>query len=101
MSEVTKKSSVKKPEDHKPASKTRVTVKYLGEAYEFDVRAMRDPRTLFAFQREDVEGALTRILGAESLERAIVSTEDEDGYADIERLAPLVELIAEAGNAKN
>lgn len=102
MSEVdTKSKSVKKPADHKPSSETRVRVDFLGESYEFDVRVMRDPRTLFAFKREDIEGALVRILGEDDLDRAIVSTEDDDGFADIERLSPLVEKIAEAANTKN
>lgn len=91
----------KKPQDHKPASDTKVRIEFLGEKYEFDVRSMRDSRTLFAFKREDIEGALTRIIGEDALERAIKSTEDEDGFADIERLSTLVEKIAGAAGAKN
>lgn len=99
--EVTKAKSVKKPADHKPKDGTKATVEHLGETYDFDTRAFKDPRTLFAFKREDIETALERILGEEGLERAIVSTEDEDGYGDLERLSGLVEKLAEVAGAKN
>ena len=102
MSEVTTRAkSVKKPADHLPGEDTKATVEFLGESYTFDVRAFKDPRTLFAFKREDLEAALVRIIGAADLERAIASTEDADGYADIERLGPIVEVIAEAAGSKN
>lgn len=101
MTETTRAKSVKKPADHKPASDTSVSVEFSGETYEFDVRAAKDARTMFALRREDMETVLIRVVGEDGLDRALSSIEDEDGYADFADLSELVKTIYEKAGAKN
>ena len=90
-----------KPQDRQRPIKEPRTVEFAGETYTFDVRAAKDTRTMFALRADDMETVLTRVIGEEGLERALKSIEDEDGYADFEKVAELVGAIYEQAGAKN
>ncbi len=94
-------TSTKKPEDHKPKLKDPIVVEFHGERFEVDGRAPKDTRALFALRSNDTETALTRLIGAEGVERAIAAIEDQDGFADIEDLLELVGAIYEKAGSKN
>lgn len=97
----TRDRSPAKPQDRQRPIKEPRHVEFAGESYTFDVRAAKDTRTMFALRADDMETVLTRVIGEEGLERALKSIEDEDGYADFEKVAELVGAIYEQAGAKN
>lgn len=90
-----------KPQDHKPKISQPATVTFLGETYTFDRREPTNPPTFFALNRGDMETVLTRLVGEDGLARAIKSTEDDDGFGNVEKLGDLVNAMFEEAGAKN
>lgn len=99
--ESTRDRSPRKPTDLAPALKDKLSVEFAGETYEFDVRAAKDSRTMFALYANDFQAVLTRVVGEDGLERAVTSLEDEDGYSDFEKLSEFVKVIFEKAGSKN
>lgn len=101
MTETTRAKSAKKPADHKPAAAETVDVKFAGKTFSIPVGVASSARLLRALEKNQIAGAVERLIGEDGYDSLLDAIEAEYGSDDMEKVAEFMGAALEAAGAKN